>query len=590
MAVNDLYKAENELYEIVKLGDAEYNINAVHARAASKVDNILTVHQVLAEDNVQDVVFDGEADKEVSVVPATGGTFTGPVNVQTIEPVQNAETLETPEGGAPSVLDQYNTQAINLGDVRKLISLLTGHPLYHYDGTSLQEEVSPVDPMTLQNIKLITGSFADYAKFIEENPAASFFLYICDDTGQIFFGLGNAQHKQLGTNTLKLVYESDPMTGFTAEDFKDLQDQADSNEAKINSINDQSTGVLTQAKTYTNEEVKKLQDDIEDGTVTAAKATSATSAASADKATKLATARTIKTNLGSTTAASFDGTGNVTPGVSGTLPVANGGTGKTTNTANAVLVGNGTSSIKNISSAKGAFYSTAADAQPTFGTLPESLGGTGQTDLDKVKVGSAASADNATLAAKATVLETSRTITTNLESTTGASFNGSAAIRPGVAGKLPIGNGGTGGTTGKAATKNLFNDINESTSDVSGTTKVVFKYATPSDSDGVFYYRDASYLLDYIKDNHGHPAGDITSGKLAVARGGTGEDDLSKVTVGKATSATSATKATQDSTGWTISAGYYRVDLNKTDINTIYIKDSAPKSTDGKNGDIWIEY
>ena len=47
-------------------------------------------------------------------------------------------------------------------------------------------------------------------------------------------------------------------------------------------------------------------------------------------ATKLATARTIRTNLASTSAASFDGSVNITPGVTGTLPIANGGTGATT--------------------------------------------------------------------------------------------------------------------------------------------------------------------------------------------------------------------------------------------------------------------
>ena len=67
----------------------------------------------------------------------------------------------------------------------------------------------------------------------------------------------------------------------------------------------------------------------------------ATNANLAAQATKLATGRTIRTNLGSTAAPSFDGTANVTPGVTGILPVANGGTGKT-NLAN-VTVGNATS-------------------------------------------------------------------------------------------------------------------------------------------------------------------------------------------------------------------------------------------------------
>lgn len=47
----------------------------------------------------------------------------------------------------------------------------------------------------------------------------------------------------------------------------------------------------------------------------------------ASTATKLATKRTIQTNLASTTAASFDGTADVTPGVAGILPIAHGGIG-----------------------------------------------------------------------------------------------------------------------------------------------------------------------------------------------------------------------------------------------------------------------
>ncbi|WP_139259193.1 MULTISPECIES: collagen-like protein [unclassified Fibrobacter] len=45
---------------------------------------------------------------------------------------------------------------------------------------------------------------------------------------------------------------------------------------------------------------------------------------------KLATARTVQTNLGSTAPVSFDGSSNIKPGVSGILPLANGGTGANT--------------------------------------------------------------------------------------------------------------------------------------------------------------------------------------------------------------------------------------------------------------------
>ena len=59
----------------------------------------------------------------------------------------------------------------------------------------------------------------------------------------------------------------------------------------------------------------------------------------ANTATKLATARTITANLASSTAGSFDGSANTTVGVTGTLPIANGGTGATTAAAARTALG-----------------------------------------------------------------------------------------------------------------------------------------------------------------------------------------------------------------------------------------------------------
>ena len=53
-------------------------------------------------------------------------------------------------------------------------------------------------------------------------------------------------------------------------------------------------------------------------------------AKNADTANKLTNSRTILTNLGSTSSASFNGTANITPGITGTLSIAHGGTGATT--------------------------------------------------------------------------------------------------------------------------------------------------------------------------------------------------------------------------------------------------------------------
>lgn len=56
----------------------------------------------------------------------------------------------------------------------------------------------------------------------------------------------------------------------------------------------------------------------------------ATTATTATKANQLTTGRTITVSLASSTAASFNGTTNITTGVTGTLPISKGGTGATT--------------------------------------------------------------------------------------------------------------------------------------------------------------------------------------------------------------------------------------------------------------------
>lgn len=102
------------------------------------------------------------------------------------------------------------------------------------------------------------------------------------------------------------------------------------------------------------------------------------------------------------------------------LAVGNGGTGNTSNTSNSVLVGNGTSALKNIASAKGAFHSTGSGVEPSFGTLPVDEGGTGLTASPSMLVNLASSSAANVLA---------------------------ASPRPGVTGVLPVANGGTGASS-----------------------------------------------------------------------------------------------------------------------------------------------
>ncbi len=87
-------------------------------------------------------------------------------------------------------------------------------------------------------------------------------------------------------------------------------------------------------------------------------------------------------------------------------------------------------------------------------------GGTGSVSVDKIEgvlpITSGGTGNTTGLAASATILATARTVQVNLASTSSSSFNGSAAITPGVTGTLAITNGGTGNTTGLAATATIL--------------------------------------------------------------------------------------------------------------------------------------
>ena len=131
-------------------------------------------------------------------------------------------------------------------------------------------------------------------------------------------------------------------------------------------------------------------------------------------ATKLTTARTIRTNLGSTATASFDGTANITPGITGILAIANGGTG-----------------ASSASTARTKLGAAAAEHTHSFtdditGTVPVSRGGTGAWEAGAAR--------------------------TNLGAAAKEHTHSASDI---TSGTLPITRGGTGSTSASGACTNL---------------------------------------------------------------------------------------------------------------------------------------
>ena len=67
-------------------------------------------------------------------------------------------------------------------------------------------------------------------------------------------------------------------------------------------------------------------------------------------------------------------------------------------------------------------------------------------------------------------------------------------------GTLAIDHGGTGATTDKAAQNNLLGSMNQATDDLTDDTQFVFKYGTPSDSNGALCNRTAQYPVKYFNN------------------------------------------------------------------------------------------
>jgi len=88
-------------------------------------------------------------------------------------------------------------------------------------------------------------------------------------------------------------------------------------------------------------------------------------------ATALQTARTIQTSLSSTSSASFNGTANITPGVTGTLAATNGGTGNATYAIGDILYASTTSALSRLAdTATGnALISGGAGVAPSWGKI-----------------------------------------------------------------------------------------------------------------------------------------------------------------------------------------------------------------------------
>lgn len=95
----------------------------------------------------------------------------------------------------------------------------------------------------------------------------------------------------------------------------------------------------------------------------------------APSAAKLAVARTIQTNLAGTTAASFDGTANITPGVTGVLPISRGGTGSSEGKSGVTFKNMQLNAVNIDEEFNYNYVAAFNDVEGTYGTFPDGIVG-----------------------------------------------------------------------------------------------------------------------------------------------------------------------------------------------------------------------
>ena len=195
-----------------------YDITAVYSDEAGKVTNALEVKKQVDFDSTlpginADTVsgmmseFDGSVPGSVTIVPAEGGAFTGPVMFKRFQELGLTE-------------DEAQNLAVNRADITKLLSDLTGCPCYRWDGETLTP-ITYVRPGTGQTetpatsgsseqsesvfalFNIVIGTEAVLSDLAAHEDCPQAYLYLCIDNSHIW--IGGASLNFLEPNPTQLV-------------------------------------------------------------------------------------------------------------------------------------------------------------------------------------------------------------------------------------------------------------------------------------------------------------------------------------------------------------------------------------------------
>ena len=183
MARKKTVNTVRELAKVLAIDGQDYQINA---EKATKVENQLLIKETIDTNNTVEKPFDGSAPIEISVVPSTGGRFSNPIKVPHVEN-SDSVTGET---------------ILNIDDTLTRIAKLTGSGWYTWENNTLT--IVKNDNEVTQHLGIVVGNEIGLESFMGHNIRNKWlpmFLYICSDTGNIFYGwlLGTPGYTRLAT-------------------------------------------------------------------------------------------------------------------------------------------------------------------------------------------------------------------------------------------------------------------------------------------------------------------------------------------------------------------------------------------------------
>lgn len=173
-----------ELEKTIQVDGQTYNINAKTAEQADSVVNKLIFKKTNLSSgepsgNKADwTEFDGSEEKILNIVPATGGGFSGGITVPAHDGTVRKESV------------------LNYQDIKDIVvpKLINTSVLYNWNGAGLNPTLDENDKK-ISSISVVAGAEALVDEFASYNNSYSIlpaYLYICDDTGNLYFGKSNS--------------------------------------------------------------------------------------------------------------------------------------------------------------------------------------------------------------------------------------------------------------------------------------------------------------------------------------------------------------------------------------------------------------